>query len=236
MDACKLSLLFVASVVFVWSAFASPAEALTRAAGATPPTPVWLAQLSAADAGRRVTVRGTVVSTANFSKGFRFGLNDATGQVTLVIWGDDWDHVRDNYRLNTGAVVSVTGAVDVYNGEIEIMPDWGSDVHVIKPAVPTVPPMRKYDLGSLNGNDHNAVVQVEGVIKDIQPFALGTSLLVYDASGAQKVTLYDVVASRIPKQEKTWVGRQVSIVGRVRARRYYGIDIVVALPQDVTIK
>lgn len=195
-------------------------------------TVVPLAQVTPADSGRTVIVQGTVVGAANFSSGFRFYLNDATAQVVVLVWDDVWDHVRDNYHLNVGAVMSVTGVVNVYNGQIEVVPDRGSDVQVVKWARRD---WRKYDLGALTGNDHNAIVWVEGRITDIQPFALGTTLRVADATGTQVVTLYDVVARRIPQQEKLRLGQQVSIVGRVHARRQVGIDIVPALPQDVYV-
>lgn len=213
---------------------ASLAQPIVAQAEAQPVTSgvVPLAQITPADDGRTVTVQGTVVGAANFSTGFRFYLNDTTAQVVVLVWDDDWDHVRDNYHLNVGSVVSVTGIVDVYFGQIEVVPRHGSDVHVMKWARYD---WRKYDLGALTGNDHNAIVRVEGRIVDIQPFSLGAILLVADATGTQVVTLYDVVASRIPQQEKLRIGQQVSIVGRVRARRRIGIDIVPALPQDVFV-
>ncbi|MCL4506559.1 MAG: hypothetical protein M1434_06210 [Chloroflexi bacterium] len=199
--------------------------ALAETAGVTP-----LAQITAADEGRRVTVQGTVVGDDNFSSGFRLYLNDSTAQVTLLIWMEDWDHIRDNYHVNVGAIVSATGVVDVYNGRIEVVPENGRAVQVVKWARRD---WRKYDLGAITGNDHNAVVWVQGRIVDIQPFSQGTTLLVADDTGAQRVTLFDVVARRVPQQEKLWIGQSVSIVGRVRARRRVGVEIVVALPHDV---
>jgi RecJ-like exonuclease len=175
-----------------------------------------------------------VVGTENFSDGFKLTINDATAQAILLIWADDWDYVDNNYHLNVSAVVSTTGEVDVYRNQIEIVPDRGRDVQVVKWAKRD---WRKYDLGAINGNDHNAVVWVEGTIADIQSSSdgTGTFVLVRDATGVQKVTLYDVVARRVPRREKLYVGQAVSVVGRVRARRRVGVEIVVALPHDVFI-
>jgi RecJ-like exonuclease len=214
-------------MVLICVGLVHPAPAQAGTSGIVP-----LAQITPAERGRTVTVQGTVVGVANFSSGFRFYLNDSTAQVVVLVWDDDWDHVRDNYHLNVGAVMSVTGVVDVYYGQIEVIPERGKDVHVVKWAQHD---WRKYDLGALSGNDHNSIAWVEGRIADIQPFALGATLLVVDATGAQVVTLYDVVARRIPQQEKLRIGQHVSIVGRVRARRRIGIDIVPALPQDVYV-
>lgn len=211
----------------VGAILARPACAYAESSGIVP-----LARITQADDGKTVTVQGSVVGVANFSAGFRFYLNDTTAQVVVLVWDDDWDHVRDNYHLNVGAVLSVTGVVDVYYGQIEIVPRRGRDVQVVKWAARN---WRKYDLGILSGNDHNAVVWVEGRIVEITPFSLGAKMLVSDATGTQSVTLYDVVARRIPQKDKLRVGQSVSIVGRVRARRGFGIEIVPALPQDVYV-
>ncbi len=203
-----------------------------KAAGAEPPPSVPLGEISPADEGKTLTIEGAVVGAENFSSGFKLHVNDGTGQVIVLIWESDWDYIYDSYHINVGAVVRVTGKVDVYRGQIEIVPKWGSDVKVVKWARRN---WRKYALGSMNGNDHNAVVWVEGWIADITPAQDGAYLLIYDDTGAQKVHVYDVVARRIPRQEQLWVGQRVSIVGRVRARRRVGIEIVPALPHDVYV-
>ncbi len=203
-----------------------------KAAGAQPPPIVPLAEISPADEGKTLTVEGTVVGTENFASGFKLHINDASAQVVVLIWESDWDHIYDSYHINVGAVVRVTGKVDVYRGQIEIVPKWGSDLKVLKWAKRN---WRKYALGGMNGNDHNAVVWVEGWIADITPASDGAYLLIYDQTGAQKVHLYDVVARRIPRREQLWIGQRVSIVGRVRARRRVGIEIVPALPHDVYV-
>lgn len=202
------------------------------AAAAQPPPIVPLGDISPTDEGKTLTVEGEVVGAENFASGFKLHVNDGTAQVVALIWANDWDHIYGSYHINVGAVVRVTGKVDVYRGRIEIVPKWGSDVKVVKWAKRN---WRKYALGGMSGNDHNAVVWVEGRVADITPAADGAYLLIYDETGAQKVHLYDVVARRIPRQEQLWVGQRVSIVGRVRARSRVGIEIVPALPHDVYI-
>ncbi|MGQ9813616.1 MAG: OB-fold nucleic acid binding domain-containing protein [Candidatus Roseilinea sp.] len=203
-----------------------------HAASAQPPPVVPLGDITPADEGTTLTIEGAVVGTENFASGFKLHINDGSGQVIVLIWADDWDHIYDSYRINVGAVVRVTGKVDVYRGQIEIVPKSGSDVKVVKWAKRN---WRKYALGSMNGNDHNAVVWVEGWIADITPARDGAYMLIYDETGAQKVHLYDVVARRIPRREQLWIGQRVSVVGRVRARRRVGIEIVPALPHDVYV-
>ena len=191
-----------------------------------------IGRITPADEGRAVTVQGEVVSADSFSAGFKLAVNDGTGQLTALIWADDYDRIYNRFRLNVGAVVKVTGKVDVYAGALEIVPGSGRDVEVVRFARRN---QRKYELGALTGNDHNAVVWVEGVVSDITPAEGGAYMLISDGTGAQKVKLYTVVASRIPNGSQLWVGQQVSVVGRVKARRRTGIEIVPALPHDVYI-
>jgi DNA/RNA endonuclease YhcR with UshA esterase domain len=224
-----LTLSFVASALLVSSIVKAPG--VTRAE-APPVTP--LAQITTHDSGRTVTIEGTVVGTENFSDGFKLHVNDTTAQVVVLIWESDWDHIYDSYHINVGAVVRVTGEVDVYRNQIEIVPNWGSDVKVVKWAKRN---WRKYVLGALTGNDHNAVVWVEGKVADVTPSKDGNGvyLLIVNETGAQRVRLYPVVATRVPHREQLWVGQNVSIVGRVKARRRYGLEIVPALPHDVYV-
>lgn len=227
MNLRNLTLSFVA--VLLALPLSLPGE---NAAGEQPPPIVPLGDISPTDEGKTLTVEGAVVGTENFSSGFKLHINDGSAQVVVLIWASDWDHIYDTYHINVGAVIRVTGQVDVYRGQIEIVPKRGSDMKVVKRAKRN---WRKYALGGMNGNDHNAVVWVEGWIADITPARDGAYLLIYDDTGAQKVHLYDVVARRIPRREQLWIGQRVSIVGRVRARRRVGIEIVPALPHDVYV-
>lgn len=206
--------------------------ALPAPVQAAAPVVVPLGQIAIADQGKTVTVQASVVAAQNFSSGFKLDINDGTGQLTLLVWADDYDHIYNSYRLNVGALVKATGKVNVYNGAIEIVPSRGGDVQVVQPAQPN---WRKYDLGAITGNDHNAVVQVEGDIADITPSGDGAYLLLADNTGAQKVKIYDVVARRIPSQSRLAIGQHISLVGRVKARRKTGVEIVVALPHDIRV-
>ncbi|MCL5997930.1 MAG: OB-fold nucleic acid binding domain-containing protein [Chloroflexi bacterium] len=225
MSTSKPALSFVAFFIVIVASAVVPVRAAA-------PVVTAIGQITTADEGKQVTVQGTVAETGNFSAGFKLSVRDTTGQITATVWADDWDHVYNSFHLNTGAMIRVTGKVNVYQSQLEIVPDRGADVEVVTWARRD---WRKYELGRMNGNDHNAVVWVEGTVADIQPFADGTYLLLWDDTGAQRVKLYDVVARRIPQQELLWVGQRVSVVGRVRAKRRVGLEIVVALPHDVYV-
>jgi len=87
-----------------------------------------MGQLTPADKGKLVSVRGKIVEVIKFSSGMKYRLDDGTGKVILLLWQEVFDKVPNRDKLVDGAQVSVTGVVDVYRGEIEIIPKSGTDV------------------------------------------------------------------------------------------------------------
>ena len=90
-----------------------------------------LGQITPADKGKLVAVRAKITAVIHFSKGMKYRLDDGTGKVILLLWQEVLDQVPDHAKLVKGAQVSAAGIVDVYEGDIEVIPKWGSDVHVI---------------------------------------------------------------------------------------------------------
>jgi len=101
----------------------TPAPTPTRAITFTP-----MGQITAGDKGRLVSVRGKIVAVIPFSKGMKYRLDDGTGQVILLLWQEVLDKAPDLTRLTKDTQVSVTGTVDVFDGEIEVAPKSASDV------------------------------------------------------------------------------------------------------------
>jgi DNA/RNA endonuclease YhcR with UshA esterase domain len=191
-------------------------------------SPTAIGKISAADKDKLVQVGGAVTEASNFSAGFKLTLNDGTGQIALVLFENVFDSLAKPADVNVSATLTVTGRVEEFNGELEVIPSSGGAVKV--GALPKRE-AKAYKLGAITGNDHNAVVQIEGQVAAIDKFENGLDVLVKDDSGAQMVRLWNVVAERVPLK----VGDAVRVVGRVRAARNRGITIDVALPSDVTV-
>jgi len=90
-----------------------------------------IGQITAADVGQQRTVEGTIVATASFSKGMKFTLDDGTGRIILLLWGNVYEAVPDRARLVEGTRVRASGEVDEYRGEMEIIPALGIDVMIL---------------------------------------------------------------------------------------------------------
>jgi RecJ-like exonuclease len=191
-------------------------------------SPTAIGKISAADTDKLVQVGGAVTEASNFSAGFKLKLNDGTGQIAVTLFENVFDSLAKPADVNVGAMLTVTGRVDEFNGELEVIPSSGRGVTV------SAPPKREvqaYKLGAITGNDHNAVVQIEGQVAAIDKFENGLDVLVKDDSGAQVMRLWNVVAERAPVK----VGDAVRVIGRVRAARNRGITIDVAMPSDVIV-
>jgi DNA/RNA endonuclease YhcR with UshA esterase domain len=81
--------------------------------------------LTAADVGRVVTLRGTLGEREAFSSGVRFRLDDGTGDITLLLWQNVYDETPGTGVLAAGVQVEVTGQIEAYRGELEIIPEAG---------------------------------------------------------------------------------------------------------------
>jgi RecJ-like exonuclease len=186
--------------------------------------------LGNAEIGKTVAVSGMVIEASNFSAGFKLNLADDTGDISVVLFENVWDGLKAPNEVNVGAVLSVTGKVNEYKDALEIAPASSASVVVISaPAMRDVPTKT---LGAVNGNDHNAVVRVNGEVAAVEPFENGVNVLLKDESGTQKLRLYNVVAKRV----KLSAGDAVSVIGRVVASRSRGIVIDVVLPGDIEMK
>lgn len=202
---------------------------IVKAAPVAPETLARMGDLKPEDKGKIVLVEGVVVNVASFSAGFKFTLNDGSGQMVMTLFESDYDKLAKREALNVGAKVRAKGRVDVYLSEIQLVPK-AADVVV---TAGTPPAIQSYALGAINGNDHNALAQVSGEIAGVEKFADGVNLILKDATGVQKITLYTNVAKRIPASVKLTTGSKLNVIGRIKASRASGVRIEVALPFDV---
>ena len=188
-----------------------------------------MGDLKPEDKGKTVLVEGVVVNVASFSAGFKFTLNDGSGQMVMTLFESDYDKLAKREALNVGAKVRAKGKVDVYNNEIQLVPK-AADVSVTAGTPPTI---QTYKLGAINGNDHNALAQISGEVAGVEKFADGVNVILKDATGAQKIVLYTNIAKRIPASVKLTPGSKISVIGRIKASKASGVRIEVALPFDV---
>mgnify|MGYP006287108455 CR=1 FL=1 len=179
-----------------------------------------------------VTVRGRVVATSSFSKGFKFTLDDGTGQATLLMWHNVYDECPDAPQLNIGATVIAEGKVGQYEGEVQIEPPFPEWVDVVSPGGAYAP---EYEIGALGGH-LNELATVTGEIENVEDAGSGVKIWVKDDTGQVMVFIWESVLERIPQANPALgtPGTRVRVTGEVQ--EYKGaLEIVPTLPYDVEV-
>ena len=207
----------------------------------TAPTLVPIAQILSGIITTSVNIEGRIVSSDNFTDGFKLYLNDGTGQIPVLIRAAPFDEIKTPRQLNIGAAARLTGRPDVrpISETIQFVLSLGRDISITIPAEDPVTVWQSHTLGEMNGNDFNATVVISGTITNIQPFAnsvYGSGVLVVltDPTGSQNLRLRSVVATRATAAGALNLGERVQVVGHVKATKKVGITIDVLLPQDIT--
>jgi len=219
---------------------ATPTDAPTATPTATPtetptPTPEFVRTRIGdlpARMDEEVTVIGKVTATASFSHGFRFTLDDGSGQVTLLMWHNAYDDCYAAPQLNIGAEVRATGKVGEYQGELQVVPRFGSQVRVQRAGGAFAPQVALSAVRDYMGQ----VVQVTGEIGNVSGTSSAVTLSVFDETGAAPIFIWRTILDRIPKANPALgtVGTRVRVVGVVQ--EYRGtLQIAPALPYDVEV-
>ncbi len=183
--------------------------------------------------GEEVTVEGKVVSVASFSKGFKFTLDDGTGQAVLLMWLNVYDDCWDARKINIGARVRATGTVGTYENELQVVPEWGRQVKALQAAAPSAPAR---PIASLTAADEGQRVMIEGTVARIEKSESNIRLFVNDGSGEILVLLWPNIYERVPNRERLDTpGTPVQVVGAVQIYRGT-LEVVPALPYDVVVR
>ena len=189
-----------------------------------------LGALSADQLGQTIRAQGVVRDAASFSQGFKFTLDDGSGQITLLTWLDVYDGIAERKGLRIGASVAVTGTLDEYENELQIIPSAGADVRLLSPGSDRV---AYRPIESLTLADVGQSVLVEGTVTRTRSFGGGMRVFLDDGSGEVMVLLWQNVYERVPDDvDVTTVGTRLRVSGRVE--EYEGtLEIVPSLPFDV---
>jgi DNA/RNA endonuclease YhcR with UshA esterase domain len=183
-------------------------------------------------AGQEVTVEGRIVDVASFSHGFKFTLDDGSGQVVLLMWHNVYDDCWDAADLNLGAQVQATGEVGEYEGQLQIEPQWGGGVKALEPAAAGTEPRT---IGSLSGADEGQRVTVEGTVVNTEGLSSAVKVTLDDGTGQIILFIWRNVLDRIPDNAGLGTeGSRVRATGTIDVYRGT-LEVVPALPSEVTV-
>lgn len=180
--------------------------------------------------GERVSFTGRIVEVGSFSRGFKFTLEDSTGRIVLLVWDETYDGIAERDGLHNGALVQVNGAIETFEGELQIVPSSASDVIVLQVAKDRAP---ERNTGSISSTDVGSWITIEGHIVSVKPFSSGLRVHVDDGTGEVLVLLWQNVLERVPgSTESLAAGGRVRVSGCV-AEYQSTLEVVPAVPFDV---
>lgn len=179
------------------------------------PTTRTIGSLTPADKDALVVVTGAITRANSFSQGMRYTLDDGTGKITLLIWKDVVDALAIRDELRQGAQVRVTGKVDVFNDELEVIPARATDVELL--AAAQVPIVEVRTIGSLSPADLDKFVSLRGTIAEISDFSKGKYVVLQDDSGTIQITVFSNLLQSI--QDKLAIGANAAVRGKVNLFR-----------------
>jgi len=211
----------------------TPTHAHTHTPTPTPPhtPPPAIGDLDASRQGTQVTVIGQVVDTASFSQGFKFTLDDGSGQIVLLMWQDVYQDCWDAPGLNVGATVRASGEVGQFEGALQIEPRLGGDVKVTAGGGSFAP---QVDISAINAHLGGRAMIV-GQILRVEGTDSGVKLFVGDDTGETLVYVWNNVLAQIADNQALGVpGTRVRVVGVVQEYRG-NLELVPVLPYDVEI-
>jgi len=196
---------------------------------ATPDPVTPLDQLGVMDLGLSRTVEATVVEASSFSAGFKFLLDDGTGQIELLLWTDQYAELAQRASLRPGAELRVTGEVGQYEGELqlELQPDG-----LLVLAAGSGPRTDLVATGQV-GEFLGQMLAVQGQVVRLETFSGDNGRLILDdGSGEVQVILWSNVLALVPA-ELLAENVSIQVIGMVG--EYQGtMQITPALPVYLT--
>ena len=185
--------------------------------------------LTAAHDGQWVTVRGWIEQATQFASGVKSYVDDGSGPVVVWIPQGIYDKLADGAGWWVGSLVCVTGRVEQYKEEIEIVPLDVQEIVVVD--VAALLPGPAMPIRELNAQMAERVT-IEAGIVSIEPFSEGIKALLDDGSAQITLLLWQDVLDAIPDREHLRVGAVVRVAGNVQ--EYRGeLEIVPGMGTDV---
>lgn len=189
-----------------------------------------ISAITTEDKGRTLTIEGEIAGSRAFKGGMRYALKDDAGEITLVIFDRVLKQLPQRSALLDGAVVNVTGKIDFYAEEAQIVPAGKGDVVLVTAA----PAPKIAAIGELGSADVGKTVVVSGTVAEASNFSAGFKMKLNDGSGMIGVVLFENVWDGLKAPSDVNVGAALSVTGKLN--EYKGaLEIAPASAANVAV-
>jgi DNA/RNA endonuclease YhcR with UshA esterase domain len=189
-----------------------------------------LPELTEAYAGKWARTQGEIVDVTPGDKNTRLTLSDKDRRLTVLIWPDAWARLPQA-DFQPGAKLAVRGKVNLFNGELEIVPELPADVEVLARAAPVAAQAKA--IGAITPGDVKSLIVTQGTIEKASPFSLGTRYELGDPSGSIILLVWNEAIDP-QQQERLAVGATLSVTGQIDEFNQQ-LEIVPRSPDDVVV-
>jgi DNA/RNA endonuclease YhcR with UshA esterase domain len=165
--------------------------------------------------GERLTVQGMVVDLVLFASGQRCQIDDGSGPLAMWLPKEPFAALYGDVSWQFGSVVRAHGLVQLYKGEVELVPASLGDVWIVQAAPPLTAPVTR--MADLREGHVGERITVEGRVVEVRPFSQGIKYLLDDGSGRLTMLLWQSVLDDLPGRECLALGSLVWATGRVSA-------------------
>jgi DNA/RNA endonuclease YhcR with UshA esterase domain len=189
-------------------------------------------QLAGPHLGRTVVVEGRIVRATLLSAGCKSVVDDGSGPAVIWMLNAVYGQLIDPAGWNVGGIVRVTGRVNEYKGELEVVPQDLDGIVIVERAALVAGP--DIEIGGLSIADQDRRVTVEGMIVAVEPFSAGVKCVLEEAGERVVLLLWQNVFEAIPEKGMLATGAWVRATGWVD--EYRGeLEIVPGLAYDVVV-
>jgi DNA/RNA endonuclease YhcR with UshA esterase domain len=119
--------------------------------------------ISGEDIGRTLRIaRAGITEVDYFSAGVKYTLVDDTGHILLLLWQNVLEGIPNRYDLVPGSQVEITGSIDEFAGELEIIPGNGTGLSVLSKGQHL--PIEERPASKVTASDEGRIFTLEGVV------------------------------------------------------------------------
>jgi DNA/RNA endonuclease YhcR with UshA esterase domain len=218
----------------------SPTATPTTAPSPTPttaPSPTasvetrTIGAISTGDAGMVFEIaKAGIADVSYFSRGVKLTLTDGTGSIILLLWQNVLEELPDRYDLFPGSQVQVSGRIEAYQGDLEIIPQDASGVIIVTRGERS--PIEQRAVSGITPSDEGRVFVVEGTVTRTE---VHDWLYVWLDDGTGEILIYvpERVAQYLPAGVA--VGVRMRVTGEVDI--YKGVLEIIPLARaDIKVR
>ena len=191
------------------------------------------------DLGQFVRLSGAVTAMESFSAGVKLKCDDNTGAITILLWQDLADLLLQHSSLEVGTQISVVGEVSEFRGELEIIPQFETDVmphgrveasattiptqtpSSVTPAEPQLPstpsptPINITPIGEIDPGDVGKIFTLQAGVVSVSSFSAGFRFVLDDESGQIELVLWNDAYASLANRQELLPGAILRVVGEI---------------------